>query len=121
MRTGLRVEVKKNKAMGTYFVEAHFGNDVFVCVVIDKDDAIRCRDNAKTLLDRIKVSKLKATLTDVEINSLSYHKVPMADKGIFEDMLRDLLRNNFVKTAKYVRDYLLEVNLNAIKDEEEIE
>lgn len=119
MRPGLRVEIKKNKEKNTYSVEVYFGNDTFVCnTVMDKQNAERCRDNAKLLLDKIKISKLKATLTDGEINSLSYQRVPINDKGIFEDMLRNLLRDNFIKTAKFIRDRLFELNLNDTDYEE---
>ena len=113
MRPGLRVEIKKNKESGVYSVEVYFGNDTFVCNKIeDKQHAEKCRDNAKTLLDRIKLSKLKATLTDVEINNLAYQRIPSNDKGMLEDMLRGLLRGNFVQTAKFIRDRLFELNLN---------
>lgn len=119
MRPGIRVEIKKNKIDSTYSVEAYFGNDTFVCKKIgSKDDAERCRDDAKELLDKIKLSKLKATLTDVEINNLSYKRIPLSDKGIFEEMLRELLRGNFVKTAKFIRDMLFELNLNNTDYEE---
>jgi hypothetical protein len=119
MRNGIRIDIKKDKENGTYSVMAYFGNDSFVCKAIDKEDAERCRNSAKELLDKIRLSKLKATLTDVEITNISYQKFPMLDKGIFEDMLRDLLRGNFVKTAKYVRDKFLEINLKYMHNEEE--
>lgn len=119
MRPGLRVEIKKNKEKNTYSVEVYFGYDTFVCNnVTDKQDAERCRDNAKKLLNRIKLSKLKATLTDVEINALAYQRIQLNDKGIFEDMLRVLLRGNFVKTAIFIRDRLFELNLNDTDYEE---
>lgn len=121
MRVGIRIEIKKDKESGIYSAEAHFGNNIFICSNIkNREDAIQCSNEAKELLNKIKLSKLKATLTDVEINNLSYNEIPFSDKGIFDDMLRNLLRGNFVKTAKFIRDRLFEINLKDINDEEEI-
>jgi hypothetical protein len=109
----MRTEIKKNKESGKYRVFLHIGAGSLSYENLNtKDDAESFLANLKMELDRDRIRKVRSTLTDADISSLSYEEYPMSSRGVFENMIVDLLRKEFVKKAKKIRDMLMSINLN---------
>lgn len=109
----MRTEIKKNKESGKYRVFLHIGaGSLSYEGSVTKEDAESFLEELKKELNRDRIRKLKSTLTDADISSLSYEEYPISSRGIFENMIVDLLRREFVKKAKKIRDMLMSINLN---------
>ena len=112
----MRVEIKKNKETKTYSLYLHFSEITLSYHGIDsKEEAEHHRDEVNATLDKNSIKKLRLTLKDTDIGALSYQIYPLA-QGFLENMVRDAMRKEFIKTAKTVRGILMDINLN--KEEE---
>ena len=120
MRNGIAVNVAKN-ATGTYYVWMTFDRYTLASMdFLTKAEAVECQKEVRARLDRLQMTKIKATLTDVHINTMIYEEYPVVEKlSIMDTMIVDLLRKHFVKTAKLIRDKFLEINLKFENEDDE--